>query len=420
MSNLEQEKVSKKRKEKKELTPEQQKRKTIGGWIVNILSVIIIVFALVFAILTIIRVTNSNGVTAVAGKVYMNVLSDSMKPTFKTGDVIIANEFNGDVSTLKVGQVITFKQRINGYDSFNTHRIIKINGNFIITRGDNQTDEDGNIIDWHNYLDDQTGTIKETVPVDNVVAVWGDVEEVDGELVFKPGKMMKGAGLMSNWLHDPEQGRLRFFLVIVLPLILLFVAYAFVLIRNIILLLSGIAIGGLMSSFVGLIKYLADNELKLAEMTYWLLGDISGSTYNNIYVFAPIVVVFTTITIFLSWKLNIVSLGEKDERALGVNYKLTMLLLIISATALTAGAVSVSGTIGWIGLVVPNIVRLIVGSDNRKVIPISILTGASFMIIVDMIARSLAPNEIPLSIITGILGTPLFIISIFIRRRDIK
>ena len=235
MSNLEQEKVSKKRKEKKELTPEQQKRKTIGGWIVNILSVIIIVFALVFAILTIIRVTNSNGVTAVAGKVYMNVLSDSMKPTFKTGDVIIANEFNGDVSTLKVGQVITFKQRINGYDSFNTHRIIKINGNFIITRGDNQTDEDGNIIDWHNYLDDQTGTIKETVPVDNVVAVWGDVEEVDGELVFKPGKMMKGAGLMSNWLHDPEQGRLRFFLVIVLPLILLFVAYAFVLIRTLVI-----------------------------------------------------------------------------------------------------------------------------------------------------------------------------------------
>ncbi|MBR1624943.1 MAG: iron ABC transporter permease [Clostridia bacterium] len=189
---------------------------------------------------------------------------------------------------------------------------------------------------------------------------------------------------------------------------------------NIILLLSGIAVGGLMSSFVGLIKYLADNELKLAEMTYWLLGDISGSTYNNIYVLAPIVVVFTSIIMLFSWKLNIISLGEKDARSLGVNYKLTMLIMIACATALTAGAVSVSGTIGWIGLVIPNLVRLIVGSDNRKVIPISILTGASFMIIVDMFARSLAPNEIPLSIITGIIGTPLFILSIFMRRKDIR
>ena len=100
------------KKEKKELTPEQQKRKSVIGWVVNILSVIIIVFALVFAILTIIRVTNSNGVTAVAGKVYMNVMSDSMEPTFSKGDVIVANEFNGDVNSLKVGQVVTFKARV--------------------------------------------------------------------------------------------------------------------------------------------------------------------------------------------------------------------------------------------------------------------------------------------------------------------
>ncbi len=189
---------------------------------------------------------------------------------------------------------------------------------------------------------------------------------------------------------------------------------------NIILLLSGIAVAGLMSSFVGLIKYLADNEMKLAEMTFWLLGDISGSTYTNVYVLAPIVIIFTTITIVLSWRLNIVSLGEKEARSLGVNYKLTMIIMVICSTALTAGAVSVSGTIGWIGLVVPNIVRLMVGSDNRKVIPISILTGGCFMIVVDMLARCLAPNEIPLSIITGILGTPLFIYALFIRRRDIK
>lgn len=223
------------KKEKKELTPEQQKRKSIVGWVVNILSVIIIVFALVFAILTIIRVTNSNGVTAVAGKVYMNVMSDSMEPTFSKGDVIVANEFNGDVNSLKVGQVVTFKAVVNGYESFNTHRIIKIYNGFVITRGDNQKDEEGNIIDWHNYIEDQNGTKRETVQVRDIVAVWGDVEDVGGELVFHPGKILKGAGLMSNWLHDPEQGRIRFFCVIVLPLILLFVAYAFVLIRTLVI-----------------------------------------------------------------------------------------------------------------------------------------------------------------------------------------
>ena len=227
------------KKEKKELTPEQQKRKAIIGWVVNIISVIIIVFALVFAILTIIRATNSKGVTAVAGKVYMNVMSDSMEPTFAKGDVIIANEFNGDVNSLKVGQVITFKADINiggtTYTSFNTHRIIAIRAPYIITRGDNQKDEEGNIIDWRNYIGDQNGTIRETVNVKDVVAVWGDVEDVGGELVFHPGKIMKGAGLMSNWLHDPVDGRTRFFCVIVLPLILLFVAYAFVLVRTLVI-----------------------------------------------------------------------------------------------------------------------------------------------------------------------------------------
>ena len=97
-----------------------------------------------------------------------------------------------------------------------------------------------------------------------------------------------------------------------------------------------------------------------------------------------------------------------------------MILLIVSATALTAGAVAISGTIGWIGLVVPNIVRLIVGSDNKKVIPVSMLVGACFMVIVDMLARSLAPNEIPLSVITGIIGTPVFIYAIFKRRKELR
>lgn len=225
---------SKKGKEKKELTPKQQRTRNILNWVVNILSVIIIVFALVFAILTIIRVTNANGVTSVGHKVYMNVMSDSMEPTFAKGDVIIANEFNGDISSLKVGQVITFKANVNiggtTYESFNTHRIIKISGNTIWTRGDNQNAKDGK--DWKNYTEDHSGTKFETTSTDKVVAVWGDID-ANGD--FVPGKIMKGAGLMSNWLHDPVEGRTRFFCVIVLPLILLFVAYAFVLVRTLVI-----------------------------------------------------------------------------------------------------------------------------------------------------------------------------------------
>ena len=188
---------------------------------------------------------------------------------------------------------------------------------------------------------------------------------------------------------------------------------------NIILLLSGIAVGGLMSSCVGLMKYLADNEMKLAEMTYWLLGDMSNTTMKDFYLFLPIVAVFSILILIFSWRINIVSLGVKEAKSLGVNYNLLMILLIISATALTAGAVAISGTIGWIGLVVPNIVRLIVGSDNKKVIPVSMLVGACFMTIVDMFARTLAPNEIPLSVITGIMGTPLFVYAIFKRRKEL-
>jgi iron complex transport system permease protein len=189
---------------------------------------------------------------------------------------------------------------------------------------------------------------------------------------------------------------------------------------NIVLILSGLAVGGLMSSLVGLMKYLADSEMKLAEMTFWLLGDLSGSKLSDFFVILPVLGVGSFIAILWSHKLNIVSLGHKESKPLGVNYKFTMIVMIIVATALTAVSVSISGTISWIGLVIPNIVRLIVGSNNKKVVPISLIVGAIFMIIVDTLARSIAPNEIPLSIITGIIGTPLFIYAIYHRRKELQ
>ena len=202
--------------------------------------------------------------------------------------------------------------------------------------------------------------------------------------------------------------------------ITLLIAKAFKNKTNVILILSGLAVGGVMSSLVGLIKYLADNEMKLAEMTFWLLGDLSKVTMDDFYVILPVVAVCSIIAILLSWRLNIISLGPKEAKSLGVNYKINFVLLIAVATILTAISVSVAGTIGWIGLVIPNITRLLIGSNNKKLIPISMLIGAIFMVIVDMLSRSLAPNEIPLSVITGILGTPLFIFAIYKRRKEIR
>lgn len=175
-----------------------------------------------------------------------------------------------------------------------------------------------------------------------------------------------------------------------------------------------------MSSLVGLMKYLADNEMKLAEMTFWLLGDLSKVTINNFWVILPVTVVGIIISLIFSWRLNIISLGRKESKALGVNYNVATIIMIIVATVLTAVSVSISGTIGWIGLVIPNLVRLLIGSDNKKVVPVSMLLGAVFMVICDMLARSITPNEIPLSVITGVIGTPLFLFSIFKRRKDLE
>lgn len=203
-------------------------------------------------------------------------------------------------------------------------------------------------------------------------------------------------------------------------LLTLLISKAFKNKSNLIIILCGLAVGGLMSSLVGLMKYLADNEMKLAEMTFWLLGDLSKVTIKDFWAAMSITIIGSLITIILSWRMNIISLGRKESKALGINYNVSTIVLIVVATILTAVSVSISGTIGWIGLVIPNLVRLIIGSDNKKVVPVSILFGAIFMVLCDMLARSLAPNEIPLSVITGILGTPVFLISIFKRRKEIQ
>lgn len=222
---------AKARKDKKELTPQQQKIRTALNWVVNILCIVIIIFALVVAIFTIVRSTNSKGVTNFFGKVYMSVRTDSMAPSFYGGDMIVCNEYNGDGKDLKVGQVITFKGRViyNGqaYEDFQTHRIIHINENGTFrTRGDAQGG------DWKDYLDNDATWDGGSVAAEQIVATWGSVND-NGD--FVAGKVNKGMGKLGVWMQDPEKGKTRFFCLIVLPLILLFIAYAYALIRTLVI-----------------------------------------------------------------------------------------------------------------------------------------------------------------------------------------
>ena len=179
-----------------------------------------------------------------------------------------------------------------------------------------------------------------------------------------------------------------------------------------ILLLSGIIIGGMMSAFLSIIKYLADPESTLSSITFWLMGSCEHSTMDDVLVLLPIIGVCSVIMVAIRWRINLVALGREEAQTKGLNYKAYRNLIIVIATLMTASAVSIVGTVGWIGLVIPHIARLLVGNNTARTIPLTIAFGGIFMIIVDVISRSFTDSEIPLSAITGIFGTVVFILII--------
>ena len=176
------------------------------------------------------------------------------------------------------------------------------------------------------------------------------------------------------------------------------------------LILSGVIVSALMNATIGLIKYLADGKNKLASITFWMLGDLSGAELKDLLFILPIVTVCAGYFILTSWRLNGISLGEKEAKSMGINYRLESLLVVAAATLLTSASISISGTIGWVGLIIPNISRGLMGFDNKKMIPCCILLGGIFMVVVYTIARTLSPSEIPLGIITGFLGAITYIV----------
>lgn len=178
----------------------------------------------------------------------------------------------------------------------------------------------------------------------------------------------------------------------------------------IMIVLAGMVIGALFSALVSLIKYVADPQDVLPTITFWLLGSLSGTTKLTLLQGSPFIIAGTLLIFFLRWKLNLMTLNEDEAISLGVPVKRIRLLVILGATMITASVVSMCGLIGWVGLLIPHISRMIYGNNNKSVIPASIGLGALFMLFIDTLARSVSGTEIPVSILTSIIGAPFFII----------
>jgi len=186
---------------------------------------------------------------------------------------------------------------------------------------------------------------------------------------------------------------------------------------GIMLVLAGIIVGGAMSSILGFIKYIADPESQLAAITYWQLGSFAYTDNMAVLGILPLTVTAAAVLIAMSWWINILSLGEQEAKSLGARVNLLRGVCIVCSTVLTAGAICISGTIGWVGLVIPHFGRMIAGSDNRTLLPVSMITGSIFMLFVDTVTRIAGPAEMPVSILTGLIGAPFFAWLLYRQRR---
>ncbi len=174
------------------------------------------------------------------------------------------------------------------------------------------------------------------------------------------------------------------------------------------LILGGVVVSSFFSAFTSLFKYIADPYSELPALTFWTMGSLSSIGYKQFIAFIPMIMGMGMI--FLSrWRINVMSMGEKEATALGVDTRIYKVLIIGGATLATSSAVCITGTIGWIGLVVPHIGRMLVGNDNTKLIPLSMSLGACFLVLIDTLSRVISTSEIPIGILTSLVGTPFFV-----------
>lgn len=174
--------------------------------------------------------------------------------------------------------------------------------------------------------------------------------------------------------------------------------------------LAGIMMGSLFNAMVSLVKFIADEESQLPAITYWLMGGLNNAAFKTLVMGAPPILAGILMMYLLRWRMNLLPLSEDEARASGVNIQVLRAITVVCATMVTSSCVSMCGQVGWVGLLIPHMCRMKFGSNHLALLPASISFGAAFLIIVDTVARSACPQEIPISILTAIIGAPFFII----------
>jgi iron complex transport system permease protein len=196
-------------------------------------------------------------------------------------------------------------------------------------------------------------------------------------------------------------------------LLVLFLTRAIHGVRNtslVMVILAGMVISSLFSALVSLVKYVADPNDVLPVITFWLMGSFSGTTMRAMLLGLPMIVLGLVLLFLMRYRMDALSLSEDEAKSLGIHLPLTRGLIILAASAITASVVALCGVIGWVGLLIPHIVRMLFGNSNARVIPGSMLTGAVFMLLTDTVARCATAAEIPVSILTAVIGAPVFIL----------
>jgi iron complex transport system permease protein len=174
------------------------------------------------------------------------------------------------------------------------------------------------------------------------------------------------------------------------------------------LVLSGVVVAAFFSALLSGAKYVADPESKLPAITYWLLGSLNGVSMKSLPVVLPPIIAGSVGLMFMSWRLNVLTMGDEEARALGLRTEWLKGGIIVCTTLITAAAVSVCGIVGWVGLVIPHIGRMLVGPDHRLLLPSTLALGATYLLFIDDIARTASVGEIPLGILTAMIGAPFF------------
>ncbi len=176
------------------------------------------------------------------------------------------------------------------------------------------------------------------------------------------------------------------------------------------IILGGMVVSSLFSALVSLIKYVADPNDVLPVITFWLMGSFSNSTVRSLYTGVPMIVLGMVVLYLMRYRMNALSLKEEEAASLGINVRQNRMIVIVASSLITASVVSMCGVVGWVGLLIPHISRMLFGNNHTKVIPGCIVFGALFMLIIDTIARCMYQAEIPVSILTAIIGAPVFLL----------